>query len=215
MLILTRIHPSGWCQLVCETVCLSTQKTLIKYALVIAVSAAPLPLIHAMTRPFITNIFIETPAWARRSREALVRFAERLPLDTPLEIETLGFLPWPRRKALRVSDLRTIPESFGRLANLEQITTVGATSKVPRALRWPLTQFYARPSPSRWEKSRAPDVWPLVLQAIARNSVAGPSKKLVAPTLAARAVHPAGGVQKKMPAAPTPRLRNQQGVRKK
>ncbi|KAG9674089.1 hypothetical protein KCU99_g3668, partial [Aureobasidium melanogenum] len=193
---------------------------------VIAVSAALVPLFHVLTRPSVANIFIDAPASARRSREALVSFAKRVPLDTALEIQTLGLLSVPRTKTLRVGELRVRPEGWGRLANLEQVHAIDKTSKIPKWARWSLQRFYARPVASRWKNSRAPEVWPLVLEAITRNTVANMSKKNLSPPLNAvpsarlqpppsvvRPAHPAAAVvqkqvQKKPPtvkAAPTGR----------
>ncbi|CAD0096163.1 unnamed protein product, partial [Aureobasidium mustum] len=144
---------------------------------VIVVSATLLPLFHVLTRPSVATIFIDAPATARRSKEALISFAKRLPLDTALEIQTLGLLAVPRTKTLRVGELRLRPEGWGRLANLEQVHAIDKTSKVPKWARWSLQRFYARPVASRWKNSRAPEIWPLVFEAITRNTVANMSKK--------------------------------------
>ncbi|KAI5247951.1 hypothetical protein E4T42_05878 [Aureobasidium subglaciale] len=149
---------------------------------VIAVGASALPLLHLLTRPAVVNIFIDTPVWARRSKESLMMFAKRLPPDTAMEIETLGLLPLPRTKVLRLSELRIRPAGWGRLANLEQVTAVDQTSKVPKLLRWSLQRFYARPAASRWKNSRAPDVWPLVFQTISSNTIASLTKKGTSPS---------------------------------
>ncbi|KAG9958663.1 hypothetical protein KCU61_g8198, partial [Aureobasidium melanogenum] len=199
---------------------------------VIAVSATLVPLFHVLTRPSVANIFIDAPASARRSKEALISFAKRVPLDTALEIQTLGLLSVPRTKTLRVGELRVRPEGWGRLANLEQVHAIDKTSKIPKWARWSLQRFYARPVASRWKNSRAPEVWPLVLEAITRNTVANMSKKNMSPPVSAvpsarlqpppsvvRPPHPAATimqkqVQKKVPtvkAAPTGR----QNMRKK
>jgi hypothetical protein len=165
-----RATPLGWSQLVSTW---SVFKTLYKIELnvssVIAASATVLPILHMTTRPFVTNIFIDIPAWARRSKKTLQDFSKQLPADTTLEIETMGLLPWPRTKAVRISDLRILPQGYGRLANLEQVVPADDTSKVPKSMRWSLEQFYARPVISRWKNSRAPEVWPLVLETISMN----------------------------------------------
>lgn len=164
---------------------------------VIATAAFFMTGCHLMTRPYITNVFIQPPGWARRSKEALLNFARRLPSDTVLEIETLGFLPVPRRKAVRLSDLRTVPQGFG-LANLERVAANEGTSKLPKSMRWSLNQFYARPSAGHWQKSRAPDVWPLVWEFVSKNSVGGMSKESVSSTVAKPAARSNDGVQKRV-----------------
>lgn len=144
---------------------------------VIAASATVLPLFHVLTRPFVAQVFINPPAQARRSKEALVSFARHLPPDTVMDVQTLGLLPWPRTKTLRMGQLRIRPAGWGRLANLEQVTAMDKTSSIPKWARWSLQRFYARPADSHWKKSRAPEVWPLVFEAITRNTIASMSSK--------------------------------------
>lgn len=134
----------------------------------------------------------------------MISFAKHLPLDTALEIQTLGLLAIPRTKTLRLGELRLRPEGWGRLANLEQVHAIDETSKIPKWARWSLQRFYARPVASRWKNSRAPEVWPLVFEAITRNTVANMSKKSLSPSVSAvppaRLQSPASVVR---PAQPT------------
>ncbi|THW36107.1 hypothetical protein D6D22_07825 [Aureobasidium pullulans] len=206
------------CLVVAPNVALDQSNPIWMAPAVVTISAAVLPLLHLLTRPFVTNIFIDAPAWARRSKESLVSWARQLPPDTAMEIETLGLLPWPRTKVLRVSELRLRTEGYGRLANLEQVTAVDKTSKVPKPMRWSLQRFYARPVESRWKKSRAPEVWPLVFEAISRNTVGAMSKgKASTPVGAVRPVRPSMPVvrRKMPPPSPTPTPTGRQNVRKR
>lgn len=98
-----------------------------------------------------------------------------------MEVQTLGLLPWPRTKTLRVGQLRIRPEGWGRLANLEQVTALDKTSAIPKWARWSLQRFYARPAASHWKNSRAPEIWPLVFEAITRNTVASMSSTSLSP----------------------------------
>lgn len=136
-----------------------------------------LPLFHVLTRPFVAQVFIDVPAQARRSKEALISFARHLSQDTAMEVQTLGLLPWPRTKTLPMGQLRIRPAGWGRLANLEQVTAMDKTSSIPKWARRSLQRFYARPADSHWKKSRAPEIWPLVFEAITRNTVASMSSK--------------------------------------
>jgi hypothetical protein len=108
----------------------------------------------------------------------------------------LGLLPWPRTKTLRVGQLQIRPEGWGRLANLEQVSPLDNTSKIPKWARWSLQRFYARPAASHWKNSRAPEVWPLLFEAVTRNTVANLSSRKLSP--------PAGTV----PSVQTPPLAN-------
>ncbi|KAI5196884.1 hypothetical protein E4T39_07559 [Aureobasidium subglaciale] len=183
---------------------------------VIAVGAAALPLLHLLTRPSVVNIFIDTPVWARRSKESLMVFAKSLPPDTAMEIQTMGLLALPRTKVLRLSELRIRPAGWGRLANLEQVTAIDKTSKVPKVLRWSLQRFFARPVASRWKNTRAPDVWPLVFETITRNTVASLTKKGISPTArAVRPAHPLPSVMRKKVPTPVATPANKQPMRRK
>ena len=137
---------------------------------VIATAAVPMVLVHILTRPFVMNIFIDAPAVARRSKESLVAFARRLPPDTRLEIETLGFLPVPRTTGLRLSELRMRPQSLARIANLERYPFVKPKSFWTRLAGTSLNHFYARPTEKYWLRSRAPEIWPLVVDFIGKNT---------------------------------------------
>ena len=154
-----------------------------------------------------------------------------------MEVQTLGLLPWPRTKTLRVGQLRIRPEGWGRLANLEQVTALDNTSAIPKWARWSLQRFYARPAASHWKNSRAPEIWPLVFEAITRNTVTSMSSTSLSPpvsttdpartsTPSASAVRPPQSpptvVQKKTPAIvqknmPTPKAApsGRQSTRKK
>jgi hypothetical protein len=121
-----------------------------------------------------------------------------------MEIQTLGLLPWPRTKTLRVGQLKIRPEGWGRLANLEQVSPLDNTSKIPKWARWSLQRFYARPAASHWKNSRAPEIWPLLFEAVTRNTVANLSSKSLSP--------PAGTAQSIQTPPPANVLRTAQSL---
>lgn len=128
-------------------------------------------LVAFMTAPFVAGVFIRLPEWARKSKDALAKFARQMPLDTRLEVQKMGFLPLPRTRSLQLSELRT-RSSMLYLANLEHVPHTTAGETVPAWLRFAKNYLYTRPSRTHWEKTAAPEMWPLVLAHVARNSLA-------------------------------------------
>ncbi|KAL1297874.1 hypothetical protein AAFC00_006396 [Neodothiora populina] len=142
--------------------------------LILLASPVPMILISLLTSPFLASVFIRLPPWARRSAESLQTFARRLPADTRLEVQKIGFLPLPRTRAMQLSDLGSVRTSR-MLVNLEHVPSSRAESKKSPATWERLAHYYlfARPTPSHWQRTPAPFVWPLVWDQIQRNSIAG------------------------------------------
>ncbi|KAF1350100.1 hypothetical protein BDV97DRAFT_182768 [Delphinella strobiligena] len=147
---------------------------------VIVGSAMPLVLVSFMTAPFVSDVFIRLPDWARKSRDSLKTFARRMPPDTRLDFQKIGFLPFPRTRGVQLSELRTLSSSKA-LANLEHVPHANAGKHTPAWLRLARGYLYLRPKSSHWQKTPAPDVWPLVLDHIQRNSIAAGSVKQASP----------------------------------
>lgn len=79
--------------------------------------------------PFVANIHLRLPVFARHSRELLVRYSKNLPKDAKLEITTMTFIGRPRINLVRATDLRPMRERFG-MVNYVRDTTE-ANSKRP------------------------------------------------------------------------------------
>lgn len=74
----------------------------------------PLLAVAYITAPFVTNISISPPVFARQSRELLERWARSgVPRDTPLQITTVSLIGKPRVSALTVGDLVPARQRFG------------------------------------------------------------------------------------------------------
>lgn len=83
-------------------------------------SAVPLVLLAFLSAPFVSTVRVLLPPSARKSHEALLRFAEQVPDDTRLSLQTMRWLPWPTHKEVYFSDLRRLPGWAGS-ANLEHV----------------------------------------------------------------------------------------------
>lgn len=74
----------------------------------------PLLTVALTTAPFVTNIHIRLPVFARQSRDLLTRWARSgIPPATPLQITTMSFIGKPRVSGLTVGDLVPTRQRFG------------------------------------------------------------------------------------------------------
>lgn len=83
-------------------------------------STVPFVLTALLSAPYVSTIRVLVPPSAKKSTEALRRFAEHVPPDTKVSLQSMRWLPWPTHKEIFFSDLRRLP---GRQlsANLEHI----------------------------------------------------------------------------------------------
>jgi len=83
-------------------------------------SAVPLVLTALLSAPYVSTIRVLVPPSAKKSTEALLRFAERIPAETKVSLQSMRWLPWPTHKEVFFCDLRRLP---GRKlsVNLEHI----------------------------------------------------------------------------------------------
>lgn len=82
-----------------------------------------------VTAPFVTYVHLKTPFYARRSRDHLAKFVEKVPQNTEIDLTTIGNFGWPHvyrmplfelRKAkfrLSVANLRRVPSSLSLKSN--------------------------------------------------------------------------------------------------
>lgn len=73
----------------------------------------PLLSVAYISSPFVANIHLRLPTFARNSRDLLVRYSQNLPKDAKLEITTMNFIGKPRISLIRAADLRPVRERFG------------------------------------------------------------------------------------------------------
>lgn len=70
----------------------------------------------------VSNIVVVLPPSARKSKDALLRFANDVPPNTLLQLRFIRFAPWFSRRSVFYRDLRRLPLSKNRLSNLEHIS---------------------------------------------------------------------------------------------
>lgn len=124
-----------------------------------------------LTTPYIANVFIQVPAWAQKSRLSAVTFARRMPPDTALEIQKIGFLPVPRTRTLQLSELRTLKSAS--IANFEHVPRSLEGKHLPLWRRMARYYLFARPRSSYWRKTIVPEIWPLVVEQAEKNAIEG------------------------------------------
>ena len=78
-----------------------------------ASGTVPLLTVAYISSPFVANIHLRLPPFARYSRDLLVRYSQNLPKDAKLEITTMNFIGKPRVSLVRAADLNAVKERFG------------------------------------------------------------------------------------------------------
>jgi hypothetical protein len=73
----------------------------------------PLIAVAYISSPFVANIHVRLPPFARNSRDLLVRYSQSLPKDAKLHITTMNFIGKPRVSLVNAADLRPVRERFG------------------------------------------------------------------------------------------------------
>lgn len=138
------------------------------------------------TAPFVAQIVVQVPGWARRSTEALHTFARNMPSDTRVELTAMRFMPYPKTQGMRFGEMRTLPKSRLRWTNIEYVPSASATVQkagqsagaeagsgtgtVEKSKRRSTWQFFVRPGKRFTEGTRGPGVWEKMLEQIERNS---------------------------------------------
>jgi hypothetical protein len=84
-----------------------------KLLIVMLSGIVPVAFVAYITSPFVANIHLRLPMFARYSREMVVRYSQALPKDAKLEITTVNFIGMPRVTLVKVADLHPAKERFG------------------------------------------------------------------------------------------------------
>ena len=129
----------------------------------VAVVASFLPLATSVLAfgPYVHHIYVDLPAGARNSREALLRFTQKPPPSTRLRVSSQRLIPWPVTRSVALKDLWRLPVSRMRLANLEW-RPPAVRQKATGAAAWLIRQYYGRFYVSRGQikdRSLAPGVF--------------------------------------------------------
>jgi len=131
---------------------------------VVLSGTVPLIFVSYFSAPFVNYIHLRLPAFARNSRELLMRYSKSLPKDAEVDITTMNFLGKPRLSRLKVSDLRPGKERFG-LGNYARNTAEINTKRpwwMGKAVR--LFGVYGNS-----ENVRETDIWEHVAAAISKR----------------------------------------------
>jgi hypothetical protein len=132
-----------------------------------------------LTAPFVKRVALEIPEAARRSRDALMNFAQKMPGNTRLELTTLRAFPFPRNTGMMLSDLRALSPQKGRLANFELPKSTEwrqNQKKKPLHLRFweiiaePRFKFYVKEGRNYTVTTGVPGVWENVAMTIQRQT---------------------------------------------
>jgi hypothetical protein len=100
-----------------------------------------------ITGPFVTYVHLRLPAYARHTRDMLMRYTKSLPTDASLDITTMNFIGRPRVTRVKVHELHAVKERLG-MANYARSTKLLNSKRpwyFPRAVR----QFGIHSNPRR------------------------------------------------------------------
>lgn len=100
------------------------------FQLVMLSGIVPMAFVAYISSPFVANVHLRLPVYARRSRDILHRYTRNLPEVAELEITSMNFIGKPRRSLVRVADLRPVRERFG-MVNYSR-----DTKKIDKARPW-------------------------------------------------------------------------------
>jgi len=82
----------------------------------------PMVSVAYISGPFVNYIHLRLPAFARGSREMLLRYSKMLPKDAEIDITTMNFIGKPRVTRMKVADLYPVKQRLG-MANYARDTT--------------------------------------------------------------------------------------------
>lgn len=117
-----------------------------------------------VSSPFVAQVHLRLPTYARRSRNILMRYTQSLPKDAELEVTTMSFIAKPRSSLVKVADLHPVKERFG-LANYAR-----DTKEINSERKWYMWKAVRQFNlPAGVEMKGTPGVWKNVLEAINRS----------------------------------------------
>lgn len=188
---------------------------------VIVGSAIPAVVLALLSAPYVSTIRVLLPPSAKKSHEALMAFAENVPADTTVMLQSMRWLPWPTHKQVFFSDLRRLP-GMKLSANLEHVPLghkqIESASKIAGGrLAMRMYGKYWVDMTAR-NKSQAPGVWEKMWDQI---TIKGQEHLKVAPrdrlppVMANRPVPSVGAGKRLPPPPPPPPARSKGGAKSK
>lgn len=129
--------------------------------------AIPLLFVASTTAPLVFYIHLRPPLFARRSREALMRYSKNIPADARIDLTTMKVSSRQRVTGMRVSELKPM-KAWLSVANL--VRNPPSSTTVSSRAWWmskPPRQFYVGTERGR---SREKGVWDNILNYIKQRS---------------------------------------------
>jgi hypothetical protein len=186
---------------------------------VVVGSAIPLVVLALLSAPYVSTIRVLLPSYAKKNHDALMRFAENVPDDTRVMLQSMRWLPWPTHKGVFFGDLRRLP---GRTisVNLEHVPL--GHDKANNAGQILGGRLVLRMYGRYWvdmtarNKSQAPGVWEKMWDQIAikgQEHLKVASRDRLPPAMTNRPtpVSPSVGGKKKKVAPRPPLVRSKKG----
>lgn len=139
-----------------------------------------------VTAPFVHQVFLQIPEYARRSRQDLLQFSRtikanpRATANTKLEFVTLRIFPFRKHTTALLHELRALPPMKMRLANIELPKTEewakrqrqkGIFKRMFEVISEPRFKFYVKEGRLYTMKTGVPGVWEEVAKRIQEQTI--------------------------------------------
>ncbi|KAF2844981.1 hypothetical protein T440DRAFT_408974 [Plenodomus tracheiphilus IPT5] len=139
-----------------------------------------------VTAPFVHQVFLQIPEYARRSRKDLSHFAStlrtnpRATANTKLEFVTLRIFPFRKHTTAFIHELRALPPMRFRLANIELPKSAdwakrqrakGVMKRIWEVVNEPRFKFYVKEGRFFTAKTGVPGVWEEVAARLQEQTV--------------------------------------------
>ncbi|KAF2224572.1 hypothetical protein BDZ85DRAFT_281153 [Elsinoe ampelina] len=139
--------------------------------------ALPMIAFHLITSPVTASINVLIPPEARQSPKTLQEWAVKAPRDTLVEFTTLRFLPFPKRKTVKLEDLKLLrPGPWWRIAQFAYLppkfraTHEGKPVSLLKSWIAGCRTFYVREGSKYTRTTRGPTVWAALVDGIMRDA---------------------------------------------
>lgn len=144
-----------------------------------------------VTAPFVHQVFLQIPEYARRSRKDLLHFSRTLranpkgTANTKLEFVTLRIFPFRKYTSAFLHELRALPPMKMRLANIELPKTdgwakrqreKGIFKRMVEVINEPRFKFYVKEGRLYTMKTGVPGIWEEVAKRIQDQTIAEKSE---------------------------------------
>lgn len=168
---------SNSCIVQAPTLDLGETTSLLWAPLSVVISALPMIAVQLVTSPVTNSINVLLPPGVAKTDQSLRDWSSNPPGNTLIEFTTLRFLPFPKRKTVRLEDLRMLPRGKGwRIAQFEYVPPILRANTQGKPLSWikrfvgGRRTFYVREGTKFTRSTRGPGVWSSLVDVILRHS---------------------------------------------